>query len=64
MEKDVFAGLEQGNLILKEIHDETPIEKVERLMEDTADAIAYQNVIIHRASFCYFYLFINKEYLN
>ncbi|RIA90575.1 Snf7-domain-containing protein [Glomus cerebriforme] len=45
VEKDVFAGLEQGNLILKEIHNETPIEKVEKLMEDTADAIAYQNEI-------------------
>ena len=44
MEKDVFAGLEQGNSILKEILNETPIEKVEKLMEDTADAIAYQNV--------------------
>ncbi|GBB95164.1 hypothetical protein RclHR1_02490019 [Rhizophagus clarus] len=45
VEKEVFAGLEQGNLILKEIHNETPIEKVEKLMEDTADAIAYQNEI-------------------
>jgi hypothetical protein len=44
VEKDVFEGLKQGNLILNEIHKETPIEKVEKLMEDTADAIAYQNV--------------------
>ncbi|PKY38340.1 hypothetical protein RhiirA4_311271 [Rhizophagus irregularis] len=45
VEKDVFEGLKQGNLILNEIHKETPIEKVEKLMEDTADAIAYQNEI-------------------
>jgi len=45
VEKDVFAGLEQGNLVLEEIHNEIPIEKVEKLMEDTTDAIAYQNEI-------------------
>ena len=55
MEKDVFAGLEQGNSILKEIHKETPIEKVEKLMGDTEDAIDYQNVITYRTSFCYFF---------
>jgi len=60
VEKDVLAGLEQGNSILKEIHKETSIEKVEKLMEDTADAIAYQDVIIiYWTSFCYllFYTF-------
>ncbi|CAG8692896.1 9437_t:CDS:2 [Funneliformis caledonium] len=45
VEKDVLAGLEQGNLILKEIHKEISIDKVEKLMEDTADAIAYQDEI-------------------
>ncbi|CAG8444875.1 5139_t:CDS:2 [Funneliformis mosseae] len=45
VEKDVLAGLEQGNLILKEIHKEMSIDKVEKLMEDTADAIAYQDEI-------------------
>ncbi|RIB11162.1 Snf7-domain-containing protein [Gigaspora rosea] len=45
VEKDVLSGLELGNNILKEIHKEMTIEKVEKLMEDTADAIAYQNEI-------------------
>nr|CAG8445912.1 9622_t:CDS:2 [Entrophospora candida]CAG8451512.1 997_t:CDS:2 [Entrophospora candida] len=43
VEKDVFAGLEKGNSILKEIHKEISIEKVEKLMEETEDAISYQN---------------------
>ncbi|CAG8815811.1 42829_t:CDS:2 [Gigaspora margarita] len=45
VEKDVLSGLELGNNILKEIHKEMTIEKVEKLMEDTTDAIAYQNEI-------------------
>ncbi|CAG8452308.1 7970_t:CDS:2 [Cetraspora pellucida] len=45
VEKDVLSGLELGNNILKEIHKEMSIEKVEKLMEDTADAISYQNEI-------------------
>ncbi|CAJ0646719.1 6540_t:CDS:2 [Entrophospora sp. SA101] len=45
VEKDVFAGLEKGNSILKEIHKEISIEKVEKLMEETEDAISYQNEI-------------------
>jgi charged multivesicular body protein 6 len=56
VEKEVFAGLKQGNSILKEIHNETPLEKVEKLMEDTADAIAYQNVnyVIDLLFVCWF----------
>ncbi|CAI2162503.1 1805_t:CDS:2 [Funneliformis geosporum] len=45
VEKELLAGIEQGNLILKEIHKEMSIDKVEKLMEDTADAIAYQDEI-------------------
>lgn len=44
----MLEGLKTGNSVLKEIHKETSIEAVERLMDDTADAIAYQNVSIHR----------------
>ena len=45
VEAQVFAGLKTGNKILAELQDEIKIEDVERLMEDTAEAIAYQNVI-------------------
>jgi len=38
-------GLQQGNAVLKEIHKEMSIESVEKLMGETADAIAYQNEI-------------------
>ncbi|KAI9139958.1 Snf7-domain-containing protein [Paraphysoderma sedebokerense] len=45
VEKQVFEGLQKGNEVLKEIHNEMSIEKVEKLMQDTADAIEYQNEI-------------------
>ncbi|KAI8342378.1 Snf7 family [Chlamydoabsidia padenii] len=45
VEKQVMEGLKNGNAVLKEIHNEMSLEDVERLMDDTADAIAYQNEI-------------------
>ncbi|CAO3684914.1 unnamed protein product [Rhizopus stolonifer] len=45
VEKQVLEGLKNGNSVLKEIHKETSLEAVEKLMDDTADAIAYQNEI-------------------
>ncbi|KPM39137.1 hypothetical protein AK830_g7430 [Neonectria ditissima] len=45
IQKDVVFGLQQGTKVLKEIHTEMGgIEHVEKLMGETADAIAYQNV--------------------
>jgi charged multivesicular body protein 6 len=37
-------GLQQGNAVLREINKEMSFELVEKLMDDTADAIAYQKV--------------------
>ncbi|KAF9919831.1 Vacuolar protein sorting-associated protein 20 [Linnemannia zychae] len=45
IEKQVFAGLAAGNQVLKELHSEMSLADVEKLMDDTADAIAYQNEI-------------------
>ncbi|KAI8369340.1 Snf7 family [Radiomyces spectabilis] len=45
VEKQVLEGLKHGNDVLKEIHKEMSVEDVERIMDDTADAIAYQNEI-------------------
>ncbi|ORY98591.1 Snf7 family [Syncephalastrum racemosum] len=45
VEKQVLDGLKSGNAVLKEIHKETSVEAVEKLMDDTADAIAYQNEV-------------------
>ncbi|KAG0646136.1 Chromatin-modifying 6 [Hyphodiscus hymeniophilus] len=43
VQKDVVFGLQQGTNVLNEIHKEMGgIEHVEKLMGDTADAIAYQ----------------------
>jgi charged multivesicular body protein 6 len=45
VEKDVVFGLQQGAAVLKEINQEMSLESVEKLMDDTADGIAYQEVI-------------------
>ena len=45
VQKDIIFGLQQGTQVLKEIHNEMGgIEHVEKLMGETADAIAYQKV--------------------
>ena len=44
VESRVFSGLKAGNEILKELQAEIKIEDVEQLMEDTAEAVAYQQV--------------------
>jgi charged multivesicular body protein 6 len=43
--------LKSGNAVLNEIHKETSVEAVEKLMDDTAEAIAYQNVMINQIYF-------------
>ncbi|KAK0723159.1 Snf7-domain-containing protein [Lasiosphaeria miniovina] len=46
IQKDVVFGLQQGTKVLKEIHAEMGgIEHVEKLMGETADAIAYQREV-------------------
>lgn len=40
----MLHGLKQGNEVLKEIHKEMNIESVEKLMEETQEARAYQEV--------------------
>jgi charged multivesicular body protein 6 len=45
VQKDVLFGLQQGTRVLQEIHKEMGgLEHVEKLMGQTADAIAYQKV--------------------
>lgn len=45
VQKDVVFGLQQGTRVLQEIHKEMGgLEHVEKLMGETADAIAYQQV--------------------
>lgn len=38
----MLHGLKQGNEVLKEIHKELNVESVEKLLEETAEARAYQ----------------------
>lgn len=45
IQKDVVFGLQQGTKVLNEIHAEMGgLENVEKLMGDSAEAVAYQNV--------------------
>lgn len=49
VQKDVVFGLQQGTRVLQEIHKEMGgLENVEKLMGETADAIAYQQVSTSR----------------
>ncbi|KAL0071888.1 Vacuolar protein sorting-associated protein 20 [Marasmius tenuissimus] len=45
IEVSVLHGLKQGNDVLKSIHKEMNVESVERLLEETAEARAYQKEI-------------------
>ncbi|KAB5590665.1 Charged multivesicular body protein 6 [Ceratobasidium theobromae] len=45
VEKDIIFGLQQGNKVLKALHAEMSLEDVEKLMEETAEAVAYQKEI-------------------
>lgn len=44
MERDVFERLKEGKDMLEEINREMSVDEVDRLMEDTREAIEYQNV--------------------
>jgi charged multivesicular body protein 6 len=45
VERDVLFGLAQGNKVLKEIQKEMSLESVEKLMDETAEAVAYQKEV-------------------
>eukprot|EP01027_Heterolobosea_sp_BB2_P001660 GEZU01002483.1.p1 GENE.GEZU01002483.1~~GEZU01002483.1.p1 ORF type:complete len:215 (-),score=78.20 GEZU01002483.1:370-1014(-) len=45
IEKKVFDGLQQGTAALKEIQKELSIEAVEKLMEESQEAIEYQQEV-------------------
>jgi len=45
IEQKVFQGLKEGNEVLKEIHAQMSIDEIDKLMEDTQEAIAYQQEV-------------------
>ncbi|ODV91595.1 hypothetical protein CANCADRAFT_15288, partial [Tortispora caseinolytica NRRL Y-17796] len=45
VQKDVVFGLEEGNRVLKQLNAEMNMERIEKLMDETADGIAYQEEI-------------------
>lgn len=46
VEKDVLYGLQQGNAVLTQLNKEMDLATVEKLMDDTREGIAYQEVRI------------------
>jgi charged multivesicular body protein 6 len=40
----VMKGLEMGNEVLKQLHREVSLEKVEKLMDQTREGVEYQRV--------------------
>lgn len=45
VQKDVMYGLEQGNSVLKAINKEMSLDRVEKIMDESADGIAYQQEV-------------------
>ncbi|KAL9939638.1 hypothetical protein V8E36_001455 [Tilletia maclaganii] len=45
IQQSVMLGLQQGNEVLRSIHKELSIEKVEQVMDETAEAQAYQKEV-------------------
>lgn len=48
IEKDIFYGLQEGNKVLKEINSEMSMEKVEKILDDSAEAVSYQAELSER----------------
>lgn len=65
VQKDVVFGLQQGTKVLQEIHKEMGgIEHVEKLMGETADASAYQQVSISMESWHGHITFVQRTYFT
>ncbi|KAM0786748.1 hypothetical protein ACM66B_002185 [Microbotryomycetes sp. NB124-2] len=45
VEKDVLFGLQQGNQVLKQLNAEMDLNKIEKLMSDTAEGVEYQREV-------------------
>ncbi|KAK6535160.1 Vacuolar protein sorting-associated protein 20 [Orbilia ellipsospora] len=45
IQKDVLYGLQQGNAVLKQIEKEMSVERAEKILGDTEDALAYQKQV-------------------
>lgn len=44
IQQSVVLGLQQGSKVLQDLNQRMPIEQVEKIMEDSAEAQAYQEV--------------------
>lgn len=64
MEASVLHGLKQGNDVLKEIHKEMNTESVEKLLDETAEARAYQQVRYNMNTISVLWIPIYEQEIN
>lgn len=64
MEASVLHGLKQGNDVLKEIHKEMNTESVEKLLDETAEARAYQQVRYNKNTIYVLWIPIYEQEIN
>ena len=48
IEKDVVYGLQEGSKVLKQLNTELSIDKVDKIMDDTAEGVQYQEELSER----------------
>lgn len=48
IEKDVVYGLQEGNKVLKQLNTELSVDKVDKIMDETAEGVSYQEELSER----------------
>ena len=57
IEQQVVAGLKYGNDCLKKLHELMSLDDIEQIMDDTREAVEYQQVSTHSLIHSFIHLF-------